>query len=276
MNSAKTKNCWGCQIEGLKIRRLAPSGEKDFELAINEPLIIRTGKGYPNRLPIMGRSGAGKSTLMNVLSSTSRAEPDDSCVSWIFPDGRTFAWQGGSNVDRQLSLIRKNYFGYAFQNANLLAHLTVEENLVFGRLHRGEEYRAARERAIELMLSAFEHDAREVSRLMLLFPTQLSGGERQRVALLAAVARDPYVLFADEPTGSLDRFTRTKVMGLLTDWLNEKPDQRLLIWVTHHDRDPFDNDAECRLWVEDGTARFERRIGEDQWQPDALTLEKSA
>jgi len=66
------------------------------------------------------------------------------------------------------------------------------------------------------------------------------------------------VLFADEPTGSLDKVTRGDVMSLLQDWLAEKPEERLLFWVTHHESDPKDNNANRRLFVGDGTAKWQK------------------
>ena len=90
------------------------------------------------------------------------------------------------------------------------------------------------------------------------FPAQLSGGQRQRVALVQAMIHNPYVLFADEPTGSLDRETRKQVMNVLYAWVDE-PQQRgkrLLLWVTHHENDPRDSGVQRMLYIKSGSCEW--------------------
>jgi putative ABC transport system ATP-binding protein len=258
---------WGCTLQGLHIRRLDGGGNTTFELSVKDDLKIAAGAGGVSLLPVMGRSGAGKSTLMNVLSATSFPAPAEARVHWRFPNGDEFEWLGNGRASAPLHVVRGRYFGYAFQSASLLAHLTVKENLVLGRLNAGDSSAGALMRAKELLLPAFGGRESEVDRIISLFPAQLSGGEKQRVALLNAVVRDPFVLFADEPTGSLDRATRTEVMRLLRDWVLARPHERLLIWVTHHDRDPVDNGTDRRLWVSDGTIRYEETPDGELWVP---------
>jgi putative ABC transport system ATP-binding protein len=72
------------------------------------------------------------------------------------------------------------------------------------------------------------------------FPSQLSGGQRQRVALAQAMIHNPTVIFADEPTGQLDKRTRQQVMNVLKEWVEQEQEQRCLIWVTHHHVDDLD------------------------------------
>jgi len=262
-----TGAAWGCRVKDLHICRRDDSGEISFELALPEPMVIKAGLEATSMLPVMGRSGAGKSTLMNVLSTTAFPAPDAAQVEWRFPNGDSFHWSGNRRATIPLQYIRGRYFGYAFQQARLLGHLTVEENLILGRINNGDKPANARERVYDLMLPSFANHSATVDRVLSLYPAELSGGERQRVALLKAIARDPYVMFADEPTGSLDRDTRREVMSLLREWVSERPDERLLIWVTHHDRDPADTGVPRRLWVADGTARFEETSDGETWYP---------
>lgn len=237
---------WGGHVECLEAARL---GRADFPLAVD-----RLELSGQSRLPIMGPSGAGKSTLLNILSGASFPLGGDARVSWSFPDGFACQWRhtGPSEVD--LLTLRRDYFGYAFQAANLQPQLTVGENLTFALINKGVSQGAARKRALDAMQSVFGTD---VAPLMDRFESEISGGERQRVALLAAMIGDPYVLFADEPTGSLDPATRRDVMGILERWLDEKPGERMLVWVTHHGDDPALTGASKWVIVDGGRAWIE-------------------
>lgn len=125
--------------------------------------------------------------------------------------------------------------------------------------------REARARALERLGEAFAGDEARAAMMMDRFDTEVSGGERQRISLLQALMRDPYVLFADEPTGSLDSMTRATVMRMLTDWIDRKPDERMFVWVTHHESDPADNGAAQRLYVADGSVVYQTREG-GEWR----------
>jgi len=203
-----TGAAWGCRVKDLHICRRDDSGEISFELALPEPMVIKAGLEATSMLPVMGRSGAGKSTLMNVLSTTAFPAPDAAQVEWRFPNGDSFHWSGNRRATIPLQYIRGRYFGYAFQQARLLGHLTVEENLILGRINNGDKPANARERVYDLMLPSF-----------------------------------------------------------VREWVSERPDERLLIWVTHHDRDPADTGVPRRLWVADGTARFEETSDGETWYP---------
>ena len=206
----------------------------------------------------MGPSGAGKSTLLNILSATTYPDSPESWVSWLFPDGTELSWSSDGPSSAELTLLRRDYFGFAFQDSHLIPHLTVAEALTFGRCNRGESFGDAMDRAREAVAKAFGGEERRQRRILGSFPHQLSGGERQRASLLMALVRDPFVLFADEPTGSLDRDTRLDVMNLLIDWIDR---DKMLIWVTHHEKDPSDTHSTARLLVSDGTVLLEEVSG---------------
>ncbi|MGR3615304.1 MAG: ATP-binding cassette domain-containing protein [Paracoccaceae bacterium] len=255
---------WGVEISGIHLKRHNSFGEVSFRLDIQDRVSIMAGPGQVNRLPVMGPSGAGKSTLLNLLSCTSFPQSPEAQVKWRFPDGVEIGW--GSKGPGRVALVelRQKYFGYAFQTASLQPQLTMGENLTFGLENAGVPRKRAWEQAHNALSRAFDGDEERAANMMGRFDSEVSGGERQRVALLQSLMRDPYVLFADEPTGSLDKNTRRTVMTLLTDWLAEKPDERFFVWVTHHDHDPQDNGADTRLVVDEGHLRRQKLDG-DTW-----------
>jgi putative ABC transport system ATP-binding protein len=164
---------------------------------------------------IMGASGSGKSTLMNIIGCLDRPTM-----------GQYFL--GGTDVsaldDDVLSEIRSRRIGFIFQNFNLIQQLTVLENLEVPMFYLGippaERKRRARELAERVGL-AERLDHR---------PMQLSGGQQQRVCVARALANDPLILLADEPTGALDSKTGQAILELF-DQLVE--DGRTILLVTH-------------------------------------------
>jgi ABC-type lipoprotein export system ATPase subunit len=248
---------WGAEVSALSVRRVNRQGETSFSLDIPGTLTLDTGKGRLNRLPVMGHSGAGKSTFLNLLACTSFPQNPGARVRWRFPDGFEVEWGPEGPGRAKLVQLRQKYFGYAFQTASLQPQLTIGENLTFGLENTGVSHRLAAEKALEALVRAFSGDEARARNMFHRFDSEISGGERQRISLLQALVRDPYVLFADEPTGSLDKSTRKTVMTLLTDWLAEKPEERLFVWVTHHETDPQDNGADTRLLVQDGAVKFQ-------------------
>ena len=187
---------------------------------------------------ILGPSGSGKSTLIrliNQLESLSGGE--------ILIDGKPTSRLSGSAL-RQL----RSRVGFVFQQFNLYAHLTAQENITLAleRVH-GWEKSEAQARALALLRQVgLEEKAQQM-------PAQLSGGEQQRVALARAFNGRPAILFADEPTGNLDRQTGDKIADLLFS-LNREHGTTLIL-VTH---DPL-LAARCdrRLRLVDGQLREE-------------------
>ena len=165
---------------------------------------------------IMGASGSGKSTLMNILGCL-----DSPTTGRYFFGGREM--QGLSTEQR--GLIRRHYLGFVFQGFNLLARTSALENVELPLLYRGVRHRERRARALEALdavglLPWQDHSSNE-----------LSGGQQQRVAVARAIATDPRVLFADEPTGTIDSKASREVMQLIAE-LNRTKGITVVI-VTH-------------------------------------------
>ncbi|MEX2382638.1 MAG: ABC transporter ATP-binding protein [Opitutales bacterium] len=164
---------------------------------------------------IMGPSGSGKSTMLNLLGCLDRPT-----------SGRyLLAGEDVSQLeDKALSRIRLTYLGFVFQSFNLIAQLTVRENIELPLFYLGWEAGESADRAAEL--------AEQVGLEKRLGhrPAELSGGQQQRVAIARALANDPHLLLADEPTGNLDSSTGDTIMELLRS-LNKEG--KTIVIVTH-------------------------------------------
>jgi putative ABC transport system ATP-binding protein len=181
------------------------------------------------RIAIVGHSGAGKSTLLNLLGGLD--SPTEGKI--YFDAGNAGSPKNLAQFDAgELDDLRKNHFGFVFQKANLLDHLSVQDNvsLVLMLLGVPTSERSQKSSAILEGLGMAELAKRR--------PSQLSGGERQRVAVARALAHNPEVVFADEPTGNLDPENSEKVFSMLTAWQKSGGRQaqgdRTLILVTHN------------------------------------------
>lgn len=192
-------------------------------------------------LAVMGPSGSGKSTLLHCLAGI--ITPDSGEV--YFDGQRLDTLREG---DR--SRLRRERFGFVFQFGQLVPELTAEENvalpLLLDGVRREEALRTARDWLKRLELDGLErHRAGE-----------MSGGQSQRVALARGLVAHPDILFADEPTGSLDSLTGELVMGLLTRTAREEGSTVIL--VTHEPRVAAYADRE--VIVRDGKVTSAERI----------------
>jgi putative ABC transport system ATP-binding protein len=167
----------------------------------------------------MGPSGSGKSTLLHCLSGI--LAPDSGEI-WF--DGRRIDAMG----EARRSALRRDCFGFVFQFGQLVPELTAEENIALPLLLAGSRRAAALERA-RPWFGRLGLDGLEQRR-----SGELSGGQAQRVALARGLVADPRVLFADEPTGSLDSVAGELVMNLLTAAVRDQG--TTLVLVTHEPR----------------------------------------
>jgi putative ABC transport system ATP-binding protein len=167
---------------------------------------------------IMGPSGSGKSTMLNILGCLDRPTA-----------GRYFL--GGTDVsqmpDDDLSEARGQRIGFIFQSYNLIAQLTVLENIQVPLLYQGKDLLAHQERCAQLAELVGLGDRLHHR------PNQLSGGQQQRVAIARSLVNDPLMILADEPTGNLDSRTGQEVLDLI-DRLNQQG--KTIVLVTHDDR----------------------------------------
>jgi putative ABC transport system ATP-binding protein len=151
-------------------------------------------------LAISGRSGSGKSTLLNLIGGLE--QPSEGRV---LIDGREF-WRGSATARH-----RRNLVGFVFQQHFLLAELTARVNVEVALIGTGANRAERRQRALELLDEVGLADRADH------VPAQLSGGERQRVAVARALANEPRLLLADEPTGAVDSVTSLRILDLLAD-----------------------------------------------------------
>jgi len=170
-------------------------------------------------LAIMGPSGSGKSTLLHCLAGI--LVPDSGQVQF---DGQRV----DTMREAERSRLRRDHFGFVFQFGQLVPELTAEENvalpLLLGGMRREDALREARTWFERLDLEGLERHR----------TGEMSGGQSQRVALARGLVADPDVLFADEPTGSLDSLSGELVMDLLTRAAREQGSTVIL--VTHEPR----------------------------------------
>ena len=167
---------------------------------------------------VMGPSGSGKSTLMNIIGCL-----DTPTEGEYYLEGKNVA---GLTFD-QLASIRNKMMGFVFQNFNLLPYATAWENIELPMLFNGKNARNRKERITELLnevglLKWKEHR-----------PSELSGGQQQRIALARALANDPPIILADEPTGNLDSKSGVEIIELLSRLWKKG---HTIIMVTHDDR----------------------------------------
>ncbi len=165
---------------------------------------------------IMGASGSGKSTLLYALSGMDRATAGS--VTYNDEDLVTMK-------EKRLAKLRHTDFGFMFQQMHLVSNLTMFENVaVSGYLNKNKTAAEVKERAEELL------EQMGISHIKTHLPSQVSGGEQQRCAIARAVINNPKLLFADEPTGALNRKNTKEVLNLLTE-LNQSGQSILM--VTH-------------------------------------------
>ena len=198
------------QLEHISKRYVGPSGTVD---ALKDVSVhVEKGDIYG----IIGSSGAGKSTLLYALSGM-----DTISSGQVLYKGKEL----GTLSEKKIAKLRASEFGFVFQQTHLVSNLTLFENVaVAGFLEKGKSEQDVRNRAEELLKQMNVEKAK--NRL----PSEASGGEAQRAAMARAMINQPGLLFADEPTGALNRKHSEEVLELLTA-LNR--DGQSILMVTH-------------------------------------------
>lgn len=187
---------------------MTPNGQLDILTAVN--LSIKPA----DTVAVIGASGSGKSTLLALLAGLDSPSSGNVIIA-------------GENIsamdEDQRADIRSRFVGFVFQSFHLLPGLTAQENVMLPLEVKGE--RSARDKALDLLqrVGLGERTGH--------YPSQLSGGEQQRVAIARAFVTTPKILFADEPTGNLDRHTGQNIIDLLFE-LNSEFNTTLVL-VTH-------------------------------------------
>lgn len=200
---------------------------------------------------IMGASGSGKSTLLYALSGMDRA----TAGQVIYGENDLVKMN-----EKGLASLRHTDFGFIFQQMHLVSNLSLFENIaVPGYLNKGKSAAQVKERTEKLL------EQMGISHIKAHLPSQVSGGEQQRCAIARAVINEPKLLFADEPTGALNRKNTTEVLNLLTE-LNRSGQSILM--VTHDMRAALR--ASRILYIADG-----KIIGDMTLPPYSADEEKS-
>ncbi len=190
-------------LELLDIRRSFNKG-KPNEVRVLEGVSLTLGKG--EIVGLVAPSGAGKSTLLHVAGLLDRPDSGEVRIGGVVASG-------GS--DRARTRLRRDNVGFVYQFHHLLPEFTALENVVLPQLAAGVARGAAQARARGLL------DKVGLAERLDHRPSQMSGGEQQRVAFCRALANEPKVLLADEPTGNLDPETADRVFNVLIGLVRE-------------------------------------------------------
>ncbi len=185
------------------------------ELEILHGMTFNVPKG--EFVSIVGQSGSGKSTLMNIIGALDRPTSGT-----YFLDGINVSTAG----DKELSAIRNKQIGFVFQTFNLIARTSALKNIELPMLYGGMSAKQRRQRAEELL------EIVEMSDRANHMPNELSGGQKQRIAIARAMANDPSIILADEPTGALDSKTGRLVMDLFHKLHREQG--KTIVLITHN------------------------------------------
>ena len=197
------------KVEGIKKRF------DDLEVLHGVSLEVKRGE----IVSLVGASGAGKTTLLQIIGTLMKADEGRVTIDGISPEGLD---------DKALSMFRNLKIGFVFQFHHLLEEFSARENVMLPMLIAGVKQSDAKHRADELLaLVSMSHRSEHK-------PSALSGGEQQRVAVARALANNPAVVLADEPTGNLDSATRDELQRLFFT-LRERTGQTFII-VTHDEK----------------------------------------
>jgi putative ABC transport system ATP-binding protein len=165
---------------------------------------------------ILGPSGSGKSTMLNMLGCL-----DLPTKGVVYLTGKDISKMS----EDELAQIRGKKIGFVFQQFNLLHNLSALENVVLPMIFQGKSEKERKDKAEDILVSL------GLGERIHHRPSEMSGGEQQRIAIARALANDPEILVADEPTGNLDSVTGKMIMEILVN-LNKKENKTIIV-VTH-------------------------------------------
>lgn len=220
-------------IELKNIYKIYHMGDEEVRASDGVSLSINRGEF----VAIVGKSGSGKSTLMNIIGALD-----------VPTEGEYIL--GGEDVsemsDDQLAQIRNKMIGFIFQQYNLLPKLNLLENVELPLLYAGVPVQERKERALKSLAKVgLEEKWKNL-------PNQLSGGQQQRVSIARALAGDPSLILADEPTGALDSRTSREVLNFLRQ-LNEEGNT--IVMITHDNSIALE--AKRVVRIKDGKINFD-------------------
>lgn len=199
-------------IEASNVVKIYRSRDVTVEALRGVSLQVAPGE----MVAVMGPSGSGKTTLLNCLSGLDSIESGEIKINSRSLHGMS---------DNALSDYRARFMGFVFQSFNLLPVLSARENVELPLVLAGVSSSKARSIAMEKLAQVGLVDRADHT------PAELSGGQAQRVAVARALANDPAIVWADEPTGNLDSENSSEIMNLLTR-MNKEHGQTFVI-VTH-------------------------------------------
>ncbi len=220
-------------IELKNIYKIYHMGDEEVRASDGVSLSIDRGEF----VAIVGKSGSGKSTLMNIIGALD-----------VPTEGEYIL--GGEDVsemsDDQLAQIRNKMIGFIFQQYNLLPKLNLLENVELPLLYAGVSVQERKERVLKSLAKVgLEEKWKNL-------PNQLSGGQQQRVSIARALAGDPSLILADEPTGALDSRTSREVLNFLRQ-LNEEGNT--IVMITHDNSIALE--AKRVVRIKDGKINFD-------------------
>ena len=180
------------------INKKFSDGEKDINILNNINLEVSSGKS----IAIVGASGSGKSTLLHVISGLESA-----CSGEIYLDNKLIS----DFSESELCDMRLKKIGFIYQSHHLIKELNVKENIALPLMiaNKKNSYVISKTNEIIEKVGLSNRSDFQIDKL--------SGGERQRVAIARSIVHDPKIIFADEPTGNLDKSNAKNIFSLLTD-----------------------------------------------------------
>lgn len=199
----------------IKLNELTKSfSEGETTRSVLNQLHLSVDEG--EMIVILGRSGSGKSTLLNVISGIDQPDTGN-----VFIGGTDLAQMS----EKKRTLFRRQNIGFVFQSYNLIPTLTAHENVLLPLKLKGITDDDILDRAQQLLEEVGLGDRGDS------YPDRLSGGEQQRIAIARALAHEPMLILADEPTGNLDYETGTAILDILNKLVREHG--RTIILATH-------------------------------------------